>query len=177
MEQDILFSEKQKFNQWWVWLIIFLSSALVLFAIVQQIISGTSSDNKTLSNIPLLIFAGSTFLPAILFANIKLETFIKKNGIYVRFFPFQTKFKYYPWDTIAQSYIREYAAFKEYGGWGLRQGLSGKGTAYTVSGNKGLQLELTNNKKVLIGTTKAEALEQILTIRNDVEIKPDKPSN
>ncbi|MEO0075774.1 MAG: hypothetical protein ABIK31_06695 [candidate division WOR-3 bacterium] len=50
----------------------------------------------------------------------------------------------------------------EYGGWGLRLGLFGKGTAFSVSGNKGLQLEFTDNKKLLIGTNKLDELTETL---------------
>ncbi|MBX2959059.1 MAG: hypothetical protein KF732_03800 [Flavobacteriales bacterium] len=60
-------------------------------------------------------------------------------------------------------YVRQYSPLTEYGGWGIRLGLFGKGTAYNVSGNKGLQLEFTNNKKLLIGTNKPNELTETLT--------------
>jgi hypothetical protein len=50
----------------------------------------------------------------------------------------------------------------EYGGWGLRLGILGKGTAFNVSGDKGLQLEFIDNKKLLIGTKKPEELTETL---------------
>lgn len=93
----------------------------------------------------------------------RLETIIKKNRIFVRFFPFHIKFKYYAWDTLTKSYVREYSALIEYGGWGLRYGIFGNGTAFNISGNKGLQLEFLNNKKLLIGINKPEELTSVLT--------------
>ncbi|MDQ1088364.1 hypothetical protein [Siphonobacter sp. SORGH_AS_1065] len=51
----------------------------------------------------------------------------------------------------------------EYGGWGLRLGLFGKGIAFNVSGNKGLQLEFIDHKKLLIGTNKPEELTKVLS--------------
>jgi hypothetical protein len=63
---------------------------------------------------------------------------------------------------LTKSYVRQYSAITEYGGWGLRLGLFGKGQAYNVSGDKGIQLEFTNNKKLLIGTNKAEELTAVL---------------
>ena len=54
--------------------------------------------------------------------------------------------------------IREYKPIKEYGGWGMKQGKKGVGKAYSVSGNIGLQLYLTNGKKVLIGTQRRDAM-------------------
>jgi len=41
-------------------------------------------------------------------------------------------------------------------------GLFGKGRALNMSGNMGLQLELKDGKKLLIGTQKFEELEQLL---------------
>ena len=63
---------------------------------------------------------------------------------------------------IAKAYVRTYSPLGEYGGWGLRYSLSGNGMAYNVSGNKGLQLELSNGKKVLFSTNKLEELELFL---------------
>jgi hypothetical protein len=64
--------------------------------------------------------------------------------------------------VLTKIYVRQYAALTEYGGWGLRFGLWGKGTAYNVSGNKGLQLEFHTNKKLLIGTKKPDELTEAL---------------
>ena len=59
---------------------------------------------------------------------------------------------------IATSYVRQYSPLLEYGGWGMRIGLFGKGKAWNISGDKGLQLEFTNQKKLLIGTNQPEEL-------------------
>ena len=39
-------------------------------------------------------------------------------------------------------------------------GFKGKGVAYNVSGNKGLQIVLKSCKKILIGTQKPEEIEK-----------------
>lgn len=59
---------------------------------------------------------------------------------------------------MTKPYVRQYSPLAEYGGWGLRLGLFGKGTSYNVSYDKGLQLEFTDNKKLLIGTNKSDEL-------------------
>jgi hypothetical protein len=116
-----------------------------------------------MSNVALIIATALTILLTLLFINFRLDTIIKKDGIYVRFFPFHKKFKHYAWDTLTKSFVRQYSAITEYGGWGLRLGLFGKGTAFNVSGDKGLQLEFTNNKKLLIGTNKPYELTETLS--------------
>jgi hypothetical protein len=162
MDDEILFTEKQRFKQWWLWIILIGINVLFLFGVFKQVIVGQQFGNKPMSNSGLIITALLTMLFTLLFLNFQLETKIKKDGIYVRFFPFHFKFKHFSWGVLTKIYVRQYAALTEYGGWGLRFGLWGKGTAYNVSGNKGLQLEFHNNKKLLIGTNKPDELTEAL---------------
>ncbi len=155
---DILFTEQQKFKQWWLWLILLGINGFFLFGVFKQVISGQQFGNKPMSNLELLIATGLTIILTILIVNFRLDTTIRMDGIYVRFFHFHLKFKHYTWDSLTKSFVRQYSPLIEYGGWGLRIGLFGKGTAYNVSGNKGLQLEFKNNKKLLIGTNKPDEL-------------------
>lgn len=169
MSNDILFIEKQKFNQWWLWLIILGTNALFLYGIYKQIIGKQQFGNNPMSDTGLLISALAVGLLTVLFIFFRLETIVKNDGVYVRFFPFQLKFKRYSWDTVSVSYIRKYSPIAEYGGWGLRVGLFGKGMAFNVSGNMGLQLEFHSKKKLLIGTNKPEELTD--TLRSIGQIK------
>lgn len=52
----------------------------------------------------------------------------------------------------------------DYGGWGFRFGLFGKGRALNVSGNKGIQLVLTDGTRLLIGTNKPDEARQALQL-------------
>jgi hypothetical protein len=49
---------------------------------------------------------------------------------------------------------------REYGGWGLRVGFSGR--AYNVRGNLGVSFELSDGKRFLLGTDRANELEQAI---------------
>nr|MBP6978828.1 hypothetical protein [Lentimicrobiaceae bacterium] len=55
-----------------------------------------------------------------------------------------------------------YSTIGEYGGWGYRMGGKKAGVAYNISGNMGLQLELKNGKKILLGTKKPVEMEEAL---------------
>jgi hypothetical protein len=162
MNNEILFTERQRFNQWWLWLILLSINGLFLFGVFKQVIRGQQFGDKPMSNEGLLITTVQTIALTLLFLNFRLDTTIKRNGIYVRFFPFHIKFKYYAWDRLTKSYVRQYLPLKEYRGWGLRLELFGKGTAFNVSGDKGLQLEFTDNKKLLIGTNQPDELSETL---------------
>lgn len=162
MANEILFTERQKFKQWWLWLILLGINGLFLFGVFKQVVVGQQFGDKPMSNAGLLFPTGLTIILTVLFVIFRLDTTIKKDGIYVRFFPFHLKTKHYTWDSLTKSFVRKYSPLTEYGGWGLRLGLFGKGTAFNVSGDNGLQLEFTNNKKLLIGTNKPDELTETL---------------
>lgn len=162
MNEEIIFKETQKFRQWWLWLILLGINGLFLFGVFMQVIGRQKFGDKPMSDSQLIIATIFTIILTLLFTSIRLETIIKNDGIYVRFFPLHLKFKHYSWERLTKSYIRQYSAISEYGGWGLRIGIFGKGNAYNVSGDDGLQLEFIDNKKLLIGTNKPDDLTQIL---------------
>jgi hypothetical protein len=162
MNNEILFTERQRFKQWWIWLILLGINGLFLFGVFRQVIGGQQFGDNPMSDTGLIVATGLTIVLTLLFVNFRLDTRINKDGIYVRFFPFHLKFKHYSWDSLTKSFVRQYSPISEYGGWGLRYGLFGKGKAYNVSGDKGLQLEFTDNKKLLIGTNKPEELTETL---------------
>lgn len=159
MEHEILFRETQKFRQWWLWLIIIFCAGDTIWITISQLSShkGYSFENTVL---PLLIL----LLPLALFGfifSVKLETEIKRDGVYVRFFPIHRTFRYYPRAEMLQAYVRTYRPLLEYGGWGLR-GL-GANRALNISGNQGLQLVMKGGLKLLIGTRQPEKMETALS--------------
>jgi hypothetical protein len=96
----------------------------------------------------------------ILFWNVRLETLVTAEGLYVKLFPSHLKFKFISWDEVSAVYIRQYRPLIEFGGWGLRYGFGGK--AYNIKGNMGLQLSFKDSSNLLIGTQRPEELRVIL---------------
>jgi len=131
--------------------------------VFKQVIGGGQFGDKPMNNVTLLITTALISLLSLLFLTFRLDTIVKKDGIYVRFSPFHLKFKHYGWESLTKSYVRQYSAIGEYGGWGLRFGLFGKGRAFNVSGDKGLQLQFNDGKKLLIGTNKPIELTETLS--------------
>lgn len=176
-ENQILFSEEQKFNQWWIWALFLFLNGIFLNGLYQQLYLKIPFGNKPMSDNGLIIFSIFMAIFTYIFIFVfKLQTQITSEGISVRFFPFHLKFKKYAWDEIVECYVRKYNPLMEYGGWGLRMGFFGKGYALNVSGNMGLQLKFTDSKKLLIGTQKNEELEIVLLklgkIKNSDSLKP-----
>ena len=160
MDKEIVFSERQRFKQWWLWFILLGVNGLFLFGVFIQVIEKQQFGDKPMSDAGLLIVTALFILFTILFLNFRLETQIKKDGIYVRFFPFHLKFRKYEWREISKCHVRQYRPISEYGGWGLRG--FGKNKAINISGNKGLQLEFVDKRKILVGTNNPKELEDAL---------------
>lgn len=156
---DNLYTESQKFRQWWLWLLIvclnlFLISLLFKNLIVDpDFISAQQGTSLLYSWIFVLVLS-------LFFLSFKLDTIVREDGIYVRFFPIHRKQRVYIWQDLDQVYIRKYEALGEYGGWGFR-GL-GNNRALNVSGKVGLQLVLKDGRRMLIGTQKAKELSDLL---------------
>lgn len=158
--ERILFSEKQSFNQWWLWLILIGTAIFSSYAVEKGLPAGSPLKRHLYE---LLANGWVIGLLAVLFLIIRLETFVKEDGIYVRFFPIQFRFRQFCWKDLSQIYVREYTPLREFGGWGIRwKNLSGREKAYNIKGNEGLQLEIKGKKKLLIGTQKSEELKQVL---------------
>ena len=168
--KKVLFAESQKLKQWWVWALLILINILFIGGCIAQIGFGKQFGNNPLSNTGLVIITVVILLFSMIFFIARFETKITVDGIYVRLVPFSKKYKFYPWEKLNNYYVRKYVPMKEYGGWGIRHKENEKDSAYTVSGDKGLQLEFKNNKKLLIGTNKEaelkEALSKVEKLRN-----------
>lgn len=154
-----VFNETQRFNQWWLWLIL---GASALVVISKPIINWIQSDFKDTSAFDngFLIGCGTMLLVLYLFILFKLTTSIDERGISYQFFPMQLQPKLLPWKEIEKVWTRQYRPLMEYGGWGYRWGKRGK--ALNIKGNKGIQIKLKNGKSLLLGTQKMKEAQAVL---------------
>ncbi|NRA92264.1 MAG: hypothetical protein HRU26_06195 [Psychroserpens sp.] len=142
-----VFIEQQRFTQLWIIVLIIFSTIVPVGIILTEAKSMESSELVIALSVVILA-------PAIIFL-FKLKTRIDEKGIHYRFIPFHLKTQLIPWSDIDKIYVRNYNPISEYGGWGIKGGSlwnKKKGTAVNVKGDVGIQLELKNNKKLLIGT-------------------------
>lgn len=159
----VFFREEQRFNQWWLWLLVLVPTAMVWYGAIQQLIFGKAfGDNPTSdTGMSIILVLFGVLLPLFMYF-LKLVTEVRQDGLYVRFYPFHLSFRRYPYESINSYKVREYSPLKEYGGWGIRYGL--KGMAYNVSGNLGVQLEFKGGKSLLIGSQKPEELVRYMQV-------------
>ena len=155
--EAVLFEEVQGFTKKPVRRFAGVISLLFAAALIVSLLRGQSTNEGIgefyISGLLLSVVAW-------LLMQIKMVTQVREDGIYVRMSVLQSSFVVYRWAEINKLYIREYNALQEFWGWGIRYNASGK--AYTLSGSTGLQLELNNGRKVLIGTRCPQQLEAVL---------------
>jgi len=156
-----IFKEEQRFGQLWIILLILISTLVALGVVIGVYLKNPDS----FSVIELMLIISLTILLSRFIFFFKLITRIDEEGIHYKFFPFHLRFRVKKWNEINKAYVRTYNAFSEYGGWGIKGGTfwnKSKGIAINVSGDIGIQLELKNGKKILIGTQKKDQAERIL---------------
>ena len=167
-QNDLIFREVQAFGPTLRWLLIVLMAlSVVIFAIG---LWGTITDpqtSDTLAEVLLSIVAMAIPIAAVALIFVtKLETEVRTDALYVRLYPLHIRYRIFTPQDLTEHYPRTYKPIREYGGWGIRCSFTGKGRAYNISGNKGVQLVLTNGKKLLIGSQKpddfAAAIDQMV---------------
>ncbi|MFC1934560.1 DUF6141 family protein, partial [Chloroflexota bacterium] len=151
------------FRQLWLWILILLISATTLWGMIQQLFLGKPFGNNPTPDIVLIIIVvifGFGFPYA--FYKMNLTTEVRSDGIYYRFFPFHLSFHKIKLEDLVKYEVRTYNPIRDYGGWGIRWGSKGK--AYNVSGSRGVNLEYSDGKQLLIGSQKPEEFAEALDL-------------
>ena len=151
-----VFVEIQHVRQWWIWTLVLIVSLCVFWIFAEQIIFGRPIGNNPAPDgfiwtVTLLVGLG---MPLLIY-SVKLTAEIRTDRLVIRFFPFWRRT--IPNRDIASATPCTYHPILQYGGWGIRYGL-GAGMCYTLYGNRGVRLELTTGRKVLIGSQRPDDL-------------------
>jgi hypothetical protein len=151
----VRFREEQAFRKLWIWLLIGGIAALQWWGFIQQILLGQPwGDNPSPDWMMVLFWLVFGIGFPIFFLYLRLIVTVTDQAIEIYFRPLTRRT--IPFAEIAKVEARTYAALGEFGGWGIR-GLGSK-RAYNVSGNQGVELILTDGRKVMIGSQQADKL-------------------
>ena len=172
MNQRGRFSEVQRFRQTWIWVLVLPVSLFLIvlfgYGMIKQLIMDQPWGSRPLPDTALAIIGPLAILfgvgLAYLFYSAKLVTEVRNDGVYIRFFPLTHQ--KIPFADVRRCHVRTYSPIREFGGWGIRYGRGAK--AYNVSGNRGVQLELSNGKRLLIGSQRPEDLARAI----EAEMQP-----
>ncbi len=163
-----LFEEEQSFRQPGLWVLLvagfLLLSGTLAAGLYQQLHLHRAFGSHPLSNRALVVIAivvlASELLTLVLLAVMRLTVRVDRQFLRVRYRPFFHR--RVPLSEIASWQVRTYRPLLEYGGWGIRYGGPRKGWAYNAGGNRGVQIELANGRRFLLGSRRPEELAQAL---------------
>lgn len=162
IQESLVFREVQRFALWLRAAIVLVAVAMV--ALCWFVLAKTASEQEAaqvfvvISCVVLMVI-----LPvgiAVFFLMLKLETEVRRDGLYIRFFPIHIRYRRFTRADIVRHFACSYRPIRDYGGWGIRFGPQGK--AYNVSGNRGVQLVFRDGKRLLIGSQKADELAEAI---------------
>ena len=139
MEGEPYFREVQRFRQPWLWVL--LGGVSLLMIALGPISWGG------------LVVVGTV---AMLLYSLRLETEVRADGIYLKMWPLHRSVRRVPWSEIERYEPTQYSPLQEFGGWGIRW-TPGK-LAYNVSGDRGVRIERTTGRVVLVGSQRPEEL-------------------
>lgn len=116
-------------------------------------------EEATLSLSVFLILMSILGVTLTYFLNLRLTTKINEKGIRFQYSPWQHEQRKIKWNEIENWEIIDMPTTAEYSGWGVQFNNS---NVYTVSGFRGLKLELTNGETVFIGSRKLTKLRELM---------------
>lgn len=155
----VIYREEQSFRQIWIWVVVIGVALIAWWVFVQLIIFGDPGVAGWISGIFMAVVALGLIG---LLALARLITIVDREGVGVAFVPFTSR--YIPFTEIAAVEPLRYRPIREFGGWGIRWGGRNR-IAYNVSGDRGVELTLTNGQRILIGSQAPEELARIISMR------------
>jgi hypothetical protein len=154
-----VFHEVQKLRQWHIRIVLALPPAALLFMTVRQVIFHHPWGAHPISN------GGLIFLTILLVAvylrliTVRMVTDVGSGEIAVGLRGLWRR-RRIPLSAIRSAKPVAYNPL-DYGGYGIRSGPGG--LAYIADGNRGVQVELNDGRKLLIGSQCPEELAQAIT--------------
>ena len=147
------YREVQRFRQWWIWLILVPVVGAAWWAFVQQILGGQPfGSNPGPDWVVWLVFVlFGLGLPVLLLAA-RLVIEVNATELDLRYVPFRRR--RIPLGDVQDHEAVTFRPIREWGGWGIRWA-RGRGWAYTVRGDRGVQLHLSGGAKLLVGSARA----------------------
>jgi hypothetical protein len=163
-QAEPVFHEVQALRQRHARLVLAMPPAAMLFIAIRQLVFHRPWGNPPMSN------GGVIFLAVLLVAvylrliTVRLVTDIRSGELSVGLQGLWRK-RRISLTGIRSAIEVQYDPAAEYGGYGIRS--SPKGQAYIASGNRGVQVELNDGRKLLIGSQRpGELARRIIEARN-----------
>jgi hypothetical protein len=164
-EGELLFREVQPWRDHWTGALLYLSGIAIAagfgYVLFQQLVLGHPVGARPAPDLALLLLGGMIVVLGVALAWLglrgELVAEVRRDALCVQHFPL-TRRHCFPYDQTVSAQARTYKPLREFGGYGVRWGLLGRGKAYNVSGNQGVQLVFRDGARLLVGSLRAQAL-------------------
>jgi hypothetical protein len=156
-----LFHEVQRLRQWHIRIVLALPPVALLFITIRQAVFHHPWGSHPISNgglIFLTILLTAVYLRLI---TVRLVTDVSASELTVGLRGLWRRRRVHL-SAVRSAKPVEYNAL-EYGGYGVRSGPGGR--AYIADGNRGVQLELNDGRKLLIGSQRSAELVRAISAR------------
>ena len=151
-----LFREEQAFTQWWIWGVVLLVAGLAWWTFLQQIVRGVPFGTNPAPDwaVWLILLLAGVGLP-LFFLTCRLVTTVTPGHLRVHFRLLRRR--EIPVADIEGAEAVAYHPIRQFGGWGIRYHAR-RGWAYTAHGNRGVQLQLAGERRLLVGSQRPDEL-------------------
>jgi len=153
----VTFEEEQRFRQWWLWLLVAIPVLLTWAGFGWQIVLGRTFGDRPAPDwviVPTWLAFGIA-LPVWLW-SLCLVTRVDGDGLHVRFRLLGAG-RRFGFDEIAGVESIRCRPLRDFGGWGVRWA-GRRGRAYSVSGNRGVAVDLQDGGRWVIGSQRPDEL-------------------
>jgi hypothetical protein len=161
----ILFEEEQRFRQPWLILVVLFVCAIVFTSVFLSLHTLMSSDQRTIRFIGMLAGIVASALVVIVLLVARLRVRVDNQALDISFRPFVHR--RIRLSEIVQFEPRTYRPLIDAGGWGVHYSFTGKGWAYNVRGDRGVQIKLKSGAWLLIGSQKPDELAKAIAEARD----------
>jgi hypothetical protein len=152
-----IFNEEQTYRGTWVMYLILMLEIPTLVLVSTLVLNSDADQKEGIIGLVFVLFIMIMVMTFIF--NLKLTTRIDSSGIHYRYFPL-IKWRKIPREQIRSADVISFSPLTDHGGWGIKGNSTTK--AYTVIGDKGLLLDVNENKKIVIGTQKSHELSEFI---------------
>lgn len=175
-EGDLLFREVQSWRDQWTGVLLYISgiatAAGFSYVLFRQLVLGYPVGARPAPDLALLLLGGMMIVLGVGLAWLglrgKLVTEVRRDALCVQHSPL-TRRHCFSYEEVVSAQARTYRPLWEFGGYGVRWSFFGRGKAYNVSGNRGVQVVFRNGSGLLIGSLRAQALASAI---NDARAAP-----
>jgi hypothetical protein len=154
--ERFLFEEEQRFRQPWLILVVVFVCAIVFTTVSLLVHSLTPSSLGTIGLAAMLSGVVTSGVIVMVILVCRLRVRVDHQSLDISFRPFVHR--RIRLQDIAEFEPRTYRPLIDASGWGVHYSFTGKGWAYNVSGDRGVQIKLKNGSWLLIGSQKADEL-------------------